>query len=461
MGLSYRIIASRKTKKQKESEPTRIYLRYYDKYSAIDWLIRTPLKVYPNLWKQKQQRVRDYNGNVDTHAINENLFNLKKHMNDFLLNKFEVQKDEMEKEIFKFFGQAHKVKRKKSEGDDQGTTTKTKVFLTDYFKWWIDNELPKRGGTRGKVSTSTVTAYTTTLNNIKKYEQHNDVRIRFNAMDDKFMADFKEWYTGEQENTNNSLVSSIVAKLKVVYKDGFMKDNEISLHPDFHAMGPWKRLAKEKNVQVYLTLEEQDLIKSYDYYSINPELQFAADWLLLGCNTGMAFRELDGLTMDHFDLKNGVISNDRQKTSVHFACPINHNTLDILKKYNMELPPKPKSINQGVRRHEWNTLFKDVCEYVGIDTIIYTGRFDENGQQIKKAKYDMVKVHTGRRSFATNLMTMYDSKDIMVWGGWTTAASFMRYNKMTAIESVLKFKEKFQENYEKHRAFSYGEIKNI
>ncbi len=190
--------------------------------------------------------------------------------------------------------------------------------------------------------------------------------------------------------------------------------------------------------EVYLDETELNLLWLYDFTE-QPILEKVRDWFLCLCWTGVRFSDLTKINAEY--IKNNVFQFRQQKTNTTVAVPILPVVHSILDKYN-GIIPKPCS-NQ-----RFNKLLKEVCRQVGINSVeticrSVAGRITTS----KHRKYELIKSHTGRRSFASNMyLRGIPSVTIMQVTGHKTETSFLRYIKITAEQHAIKMGELFRDS---------------
>lgn len=177
---------------------------------------------------------------------------------------------------------------------------------------------------------------------------------------------------------------------------------------------------------VYLNESELQQLKENDF-SKNPYLERVRDWFLLLAWTGCRFSDLE--KVGKADIKDGFITFRQQKTNNKVTIPLHPVVLEILEKYDFNLPVP-------ISNQRFNDYIKEVAklaEITSAESITST----IGGKRIteQKKKYELISSHTGRRSFCTN---MYKRKlptlMIMSISGHKTEKSFLKYIKVSRSE---------------------------
>ncbi len=122
----------------------------------------------------------------------------------------------------------------------------------------------------------------------------------------------------------------------------------------------------------------------------------------------------------------------------------------ILKKFNNQLP-------QVENVTEFNKIIRELCEHANITEEVTMLRNIANvKQEVVSKKYELVTIHTCRRSFCTNhFLNRMPVTLIMAISGHKTERAFMRYLKIDNSKKV----DMFRENMEKR--VSGESVRNI
>jgi integrase len=199
------------------------------------------------------------------------------------------------------------------------------------------------------------------------------------------------------------------------------------------------RAPTEATDSIYLNENELQQIKDVDL-SISKSLDRDRDFFLLLAWTGSRYSDLDKIGTS--DIKDGFISFRQQKTNNKVTIPLHPVVLEMLEKYNYDLP-------KVLDKRLFNRSIKEIAKRAGIDTP-ETITFTRGGKLVteKHPKYELVSSHTGRRSFATNMYKRgLPTLMIMSITGHTTETSFLKYIKVRQSEHAEMMKKAWENIY--------------
>ncbi|WP_321519507.1 phage integrase SAM-like domain-containing protein [uncultured Bacteroides sp.] len=272
---------------------------------------------------------------------------------------------------------------------------------------------------------NTLKGYKQTKRELDAFAKLKGKRIFFNDVDLDFYMDFVEFLTDKTYAPNT--IGTRIKDLKMFMNESYERGLHTNL--DFKK----KRFSKprEDTFSIYLTLEELDMIYKKDF-SNNKKLEKVRDLFLIGCYTGLRFSDLSRLTSDNIG-EDRTITMKTIKTGANVVIPVHSVVLQILSKYNNELPKVPSN-------QKFNEYIKDVAEASEIkEEILISKTKGSLNYEEPMPKYKLVTSHTARRSFATNAyLSGVPSISIMKITGHKTEAAFMRYIKISAKENAMK-----------------------
>ena len=211
-------------------------------------------------------------------------------------------------------------------------------LFNDYFKL-LDKRLSS-----GKVSKSVYDKYCW----VRKIFGHGDKECT--AITPSMVQEF---YLMLQEKYEDSTSSGYMTKLKTVITYG-MDNNRIKVNP-------FQGIRVQKGVKDIVPLVEEEVERIATKEFKVKRLERVADLFLFSCYTGLAYVDTQRLTRDDIQEKDGTyyICKERTKTKVKYMVVLLPPALEILKKYDWQLP---RISNQHV-----NGYLQEIQTICGID----------------------------------------------------------------------------------------------
>ena len=255
----------------------------------------------------------------------------------------------------------------------------------------------------------------------------------------KFDAQFTEWCYSKKNYKQNTVYATygvLKPLLNAAKEEGFALSDT------------YKTLKGKCNDvdNIYLTEEEIEKI-----YGLNiPQLiedgeidkkstiEETRDLFIIGCWTGLRRSDLNQLNKALFNIETKTITLTAEKTKRQVVIPMHPFVFELYQKY--------KGVFPNLRdRNRTNVHLRECARHAKIDDDI---RIVENrGGKITTLiypKYQLVGMHTARRSFATNMYKRrFPTISIMKLTGHTTESNFLKYIKVTPEENAVMMAEEF------------------
>jgi len=240
-------------------------------------------------------------------------------------------------------------------------------------------------------------------------------RLSFSQMDQLFLDDYLTFLrtkkprrgrqlkrpegsqTGLLIDSQKKHIENLKTFLKWAEIRGF---NNYPAYKDFRAVSETEKpLQAEKNDVVALTLDELRRLYAHDF-SKTPELERVRDLFCFACFTGQRWGDIERFQKDQVsgDVWSFKAGKTKKRTKV-FLTGFASTAIDILKKYNFELPLMPQPV--------FNILIKQVGERVGINSETIKTRYVDAGSGdilIKGPKYNFLSSHVGRATCLSILL---------------------------------------------------------
>jgi len=378
------------------------------------------IKLYPELWDSKAQRITSDSRLLSKHssqdptftkklqAINSKLSSLCEMIQDYslevTLKKKPFDLDELKAGIKAFLNPATNA--------DKGNQ-----LILAYLDGFIENATI---GIRKQVNGSnytkaTIENYQNLRQTLLRFESIMKISLKWKMIDRDLYARFMQW----QENENFSVnyrgkhVKDLKALMRMAYDDG-IHDNQ-----SFRAR--WFAVPSKRAEKFPLNAAEMKALHDLDLEP-GTSLCKARDLFLIGCYTGLRISDIRKITREVF-VKNESgkvrIHLDNKKTEHLVIIPVSSQLHEVLCRYDYNCP--------SISNQTANKLIKKLALDAGIP--------------VRKAL--KLSLHLGRHSFVTHL---YHSEelpmaDIMQISGHRTERSFMVYVNARPEDSARRMEQ--------------------
>ena len=337
---------------------------------------------------------------------------------------------------------------KKSYDEVFGFSKSTKTLLSDYLEIFVNDItngiiLTEK---KTKYAEGSIKPYRTLKNNILMFDCINGLRTNFDIINqdwyDLFVnflyddAECIELKLEKQDYTPKSVgkyIKCLKHILKVAYNKGISKNTEYLKE---YFIAPDK-----ESFAVVLSIDEIELLAKLELEGEELECR---DTFLVGCYSGLRQSDFNRIKASDFSLEKSqkgeeytVLSITTQKTTTAVKIPVVTNFLELVTKYNYNLP--------SVSSFKLNKKIKDIAEKAGIiKEVTYISFKGGEAKEITTPKYKMIASHTCRRSAITNLYFHYkiEAERIMRISGHKDMKTFRNYIRFGDTENALAVAEK-------------------
>jgi integrase len=307
-------------------------------------------------------------------------------------------------------------------------STKTDLptkFLFDFIdKYIADHQATREAGS--------LTVYKSLKTHLRDYQRHTGKKITFEKIDYQFFQAFQNFLITGAGTTinkkgeaiprtplNNTTAAKQLSTIKTFLNYARTQGVAVSdKYKDF-------KIKRENLEVIALTNEEFETLFYFDLTG-NKRLSQVRDVFCFACSTGLRYSDLNQLKREH--IKGDEIRLTVKKTKEYLSIPLTPYSKAILKKYKEAHRPLPIISNQKL-----NAYIKELCEKAGINEPIEIVRFrGATREAIVYPKYELIGVHTGRKTFATlSLERGMSAEEVMTITGHRDYQSFKRYVKVT------------------------------
>lgn len=310
---------------------------------------------------------------------------------------------------------------------DKANSVRVKLTFSELIDKYI--ELKK-----GRIQKVTLRLYKQAALHVKDYEKNKGKKLELEDINTSFYKAFVNFLETEKEfalNTIGKHIKSIKTFMNFALTEGYT-NNQAFKSSDF-------KVIKEITTEIYLNEDEIEAFYNIDL-SKHPNLSHARDLFLIGYYTGQRVSDYNSFKKEDIQTIKGqdyfvITQQKNKKRGRKVYCPITKEIREIMNLRHNGLPPKRiphKDINDYIKQVGQKLNLKSLNEKVKCE-------FTKAGiQQTEYApKYKLIKSHTARRSFATNMykkgMPVYD---IMLFTGHTTEKEFYKYIRIKDEERI-------------------------
>lgn len=327
---------------------------------------------------------------------------------------------------------------------------KVLTFLEFVATFISEAERQKVNSDSGKlISPGTVRIYKNTLRRLKEFASTYQRRVDFEAIDLQFYDQWIE-FLSIRLNLSNNTVGRYTKTLKVFLNEA----TERGFNSNLAFRSKRFKVIQEQAHSIYLNEQELTALFQLDL-SGNKRLERVRDLFVVGCWTGLRFGDLTSISPE--SIKGDKLEVKTQKTGQRIMIPLHWMVSQIMTHYS----DYPNSLPPSISNVKMNKYLKEVAAQVSglhesIETTITRG--GKVVSQIKR-KFELVTVHSARRSFATNLAKSgLSSLTIMKLTGHRSERVFLGYLKTTAEENAELLREHWKKLQDKNSRKSESTI---
>ena len=189
---------------------------------------------------------------------------------------------------------------------------------------------------------------------LSTYRKYTLCRDRFcsfigndKSVDDLSVDDIRAYYTNLKRTMSVNTTEKYMIKLKSCLRFASME----------HLFDGIKIEKEKVEIELFTDDDYRD-IRGRDF--LYPHLNRMRDLFVFCCNSGISYSDLKSLTKDDFTVDvdgNVVVSKCRQKTGVRFYSVVLPDGIEVLKKYNYELP-----VISNQKGNQFLKVIAGICE---------------------------------------------------------------------------------------------------
>jgi integrase len=289
---------------------------------------------------------------------------------------------------------------------------KNKIDVFYAFELFIKNK-------KTKYSPLTITAYNNTLSHLKDFCKNGNDTLAFEELNLEWFEKFT-FYLKDKLNHSPNTRGNQIKNIKAVLN--YAHELELHNYTKYHFV----KKEKENYADIYLSETEIEQLSTTELNS-KIERKFIDTFIFI-CLTGLRFSDYSKISKENFkQIDNYWYLNFQQKkTKKEVSVPIIYKkACDILIQYDFNLPKYT------------NAYFNRRLKSIFLEHKLFSEKLIINKEGVKgiSTKRELITVHTGRRSFATNqFLKNTPISLIMAATGHETEKAFRTYIKATEIE---------------------------
>jgi integrase len=389
-----------------KSELSTIYVRLLDG-RKIDLTASTGYTVHPKFWSIAKGTIRQIANNNDKKNLTEDLRKLKDRIGDSL----NLDKDKgvfIDKEWLEGIIASYK---------NPVITKRTDYMLTILEAYQEEMKIKINPKTGKRIAATTIRNFNTTIRRLQLFEKYKKRKYLIHEVDLTFHSDFIKFLRDKEKLAQNS-ISKDIKQIKTVCIDA--RDKGISINDQVLS----RKFNAPLEPTTFVTITEDEIEQIKQFKGSN-YLQNARDWLIIGCWTGCRVNDLMSLTKNNIMINTKgqkFIRYTQSKTGKQVDLPIHPDVQEIIDRLG-DLPHPISDV-------KFNKWIKDVCKEAGLTQEVYGTKQDFNSHKKVTGtfkKYELIRSHTCRRSFATNHYNKLPNKLIMAVTGHSTEKMLLNY----------------------------------
>jgi site-specific recombinase XerD len=375
--------------KQPKTEPVAIQVYYY--HEGVEVELSTGLSVLPSQFVGA--RVADHpqgkHYNKVLSELESQLYNVHVHHR----NKSKLEHEAIVRELIK--GEAPQKKT-----------------VVEWIQEFIVN---------APVKDKTKQVYRVSLNHLIDYVSKERIALSWESFNLEFYAGFTAHLYGIPHSDNT--VGKTIKTLKTFISNAFERDLHTNL--SFKKKG-FKVISSEVD-EIYL--DEKEIRKIHELKGLEPHLEESKKRFVFYCCVGLRFGDANGINPNNITtaIDGGYrLKVTTEKTGEDVIIALDPLAEEIWNAWGCRPPKK-------ISNPKFNKHIKTIAEKAGLTELVQKRTTVKGKVSIEWVhKWEMVKAHTCRRSFATNsYLDGVPTQTIMAMTGHKTEKSFKKYIRIT------------------------------
>jgi site-specific recombinase XerD len=280
-------------------------------------------------------------------------------------------------------------------------------------------------------SNSTVKKFKSLKNHLLGFETFRKIPLSFDTITTKVLMQLQSYFYEEvvvstdehgkptRKGLNTQTTAKYLGTVKMFLNWAYLNKYNSNLeYKEFKI--------KQQPKTIKAVLSDADIQKLRDFVTEEKNyLLNVRDLLLLSCFTGLRFSDYSRLKPEHLQKDsegNFSLLLMQKKTNDYVEVPLNDEVVTIVNKlFNGEVHP--------ISNQNMNVYAKELCKLSGINEPFEVTEYRGNIKVNKTTpKHELISSHSGRRTFATNLLLKgVPAEIVMEFTGHRSYESFSKY----------------------------------
>ncbi len=275
-------------------------------------------------------------------------------------------------------------------------------------------------------------------NHLRAFEDFMNRPLILSSIDQILLEDLQR-YCYSEKKLNTQSTSKYIGLLKIFLN--WCLKRKYTDNTDFQF---FKAAKQPDSLKVILTKDDIEALEKLDVGE-KQYLHNVRELLVLSCETGLRYSDYSRIQKQHLKTDQdgtSILQIRQQKTSEIIEIPLTPRGIQIIDQL----------VNGGIHpisNQKMNKYVKELCQLAGLDESFEVFNFIGKEQTVElKPKYELITTHTGRRTFATNLLQRgVPAEIVMQFTGHRDYKSFSKYVNIPKTSQKKVVKDAMIESY--------------
>ncbi len=271
---------------------------------------------------------------------------------------------------------------------------------------------------KGQFKSHSFTKFGSLKGHLEKFESVQRIKLDINKITQELLEDFQTFLYNER-NLNTQSSSKYIGVFKIFIN--WCVKRRYTENVDWRYFTP---IRQPDTLKVIITEEELEAIRKLDLPG-KDYLANVRELFILSCLIGLRYSDYSCINKGHLKTDPGgnpILQKRQQKTEDIIEIPLTPEAHSIVVKL---LDGKVHSISN----QKMNSYVKELCELANINEPFEKATYKGRDKSVKEVrKFELISTHTGRRTFATNLLNKgVPAEIVMKFTGHRDYKSFAKY----------------------------------